>query len=238
MEIKLVDKKVEWVPGEGVRTTIKVTAQVPHYSDLGTRMTMQYKHEIYYVDTRMTMQLKHEIYIAGTGSPTVSLKVGNSLGAEKGKWVAILHDWLATTNYVEEWEEEVAKYRYVISQVDLPADTAVWPGHITYNSHGVGKDSHALTYKLMMGEIGFFISVVVMAKYEGALGYIGLQEADDYYDESTYLRMGEVPLTYPITVDSVKAAVGPAVDTFLSKVGQLASEPLVEELPPEDFYGR
>lgn len=223
MNIELVSKKVEWVVGEGVRTTIKVQASVPHFSGLGKMKSITHKHEIYIQPGE------------STDNPQVLLKVGS---VERDKWVAALHDWLATTDYIEEWKEEAAKYRHVVSQVDLPANAATWPGHIAYESHGVDKDPHALTYKLMIGEVGFFISVVVMAKYEGAVAYIGLQEPDEYYLEynTSYIKVDEVPLSYPITVNSMKAAVGPAVDDFLSKVGQLVGEPLVEQPPPEGFY--
>jgi hypothetical protein len=92
----------------------------------------------------------------------------------------------------------------------------------------------------MMGEKDFYISVDVVAKYEGVVADIEIVEPDDYYLEygTSRMNVGEVPLTYPITVGSVKAAVGPALDTFLSKVGQLVGKPVVEMLPPEDFYGR
>lgn len=229
MNIELVSKKVDWV--EGVRTCIKVEATIPHFSGLGTRMDMKYKHELYIQQGE------------GTDSPQISVKVGKILACERVEWVAVLHDWLATTNYVEEWIEEAAKYRYIISQIDLPADAAIYPAHIGYDSHGLGEAEylpHALTYKLMIGTIQFFLSVVVRAKYEGAVAYVGLQEPDDYYEEynTSYIKVGEVPLTYPITVHSVKAAIGPAVDAFLSKVAELVGEPVLEQPPTEDFYDR
>lgn len=221
MQIELVSKKVEWVPGEGVHTHIKVQASIPHFSGMGSMMAMNYK---------------HEIHIAGTDKPIVSLDIGTSTGIKGGRdaWVAALHDWLATSNYIEEWEGEAVKYRHVVSQVDLPTHP------IIIGREYASTDCHALTYELMVGEKDFYISVEVVAKYEGAIANLAIVEPDNYYEEygTSSIRVGEIPLTYPITVHSVKAAIGPAVDAFLSKVGELAGEPVVGMPPPEYFYDR
>jgi hypothetical protein len=215
--MKLVSKKTQWVPDKGVLTIINVSTSIPYFSGLGKMLTTKYN---------------HEVCITGIDSPMVSLKVGGPT-SEKDKWEADIHDWLAATDYLAEWEQQAANYRYVLSQVDLPATPTTWDYHIAYKSFGVRADECcALNYHLMMGGLDRYLSVVVMAEYDRAMAYIGVVEPDDNHMEygTSYVGMSEYSLSYPITADSIRAVIGPAIDVFVGKLQKLASMGIVEEV--------
>ena len=215
--MKLVSKKTHWLPDKGPRTIIEVCTSIPYFSGLGKMLTTKYN---------------HEVCITGTDQAVVSLKVGGP-SSEKGKWEADIHDWLATTDYLAEWEQEAANYRYVLLQVDLPANPTTWDYHIAYKSFGVkGNECCAINYHLMMGGPAHYLSVVVMAKHDGAITYIGVVEPDDNHMEygTSYVSMGEYKLSYPVTVDSIRVVMGPAIDVFMGKLLALAGMDVVEEV--------
>ncbi len=218
--MKLVSKKVKWVPGEGVRSIIELSTSIPYFSGLGKMLTTKYN---------------HEVCITGIDEATVSLKVGGP-NSEKDKWEADVHDWLATTDYLAEWEKEAANYRYVVSQVGLPAPASPWGEHIAYTSFSV--DYHvepcALCYKLMLGQDAMALSVVVVAKYDWVTAYVGVLEDNDCEGYNSYVGMNEYRLRYPVTVDSVKAVLGPAIDAFVGKLRALADMDVVVEV--DEYY--
>jgi hypothetical protein len=215
--MKLVSKRTQWVPGGGPRTSIELSTSIPYFSGLGKMLTTKYN---------------HEVCIAGINEAAVSLNVGGP-NSEKDKWEAAIQDWLATTDYLAEWEQEAANYRYVLSQVDLPAAPNTWDYHIAYKSFGVRADEYcALNYHLMMGGLDRYLSIVVMAEHNRAMAYIGVVEPDDNHMEygTSYVAMGEYSLSYPVTVDSIRAVIGPAIDVFMGKLQELAGMDVVEEV--------
>ena len=132
----------------------------------------------------------------------------------RDEWIAAIHDWVIDNGLGQEWEREAKEYRDVISQVHLPP-VSKYDQPSMFSDH-LGK---TLTYKLVAGDDDLYISMKVEVRPSLSYVAVGIIQADD--KRENYIYLGEYSLSLPITEDSIKAIVKPAIARFMGKVGAL-----------------
>lgn len=202
MYIELTSKNVYWYGSKGV--VIHARVDVHEYAvPQGTEPSL----------SRMPSIQRLGVYLTGTESePEVEItRASWSFGTEPTEEAvaalkADLNQWIERVNPLG-WREEVARYQQALSRVDLPCPP-----------EDVQTEDKALIYKVtVVGEDDFNIALPLEVKHDSSRVSVGLVKGV----AENFIYIGDCYINGTINLDTLKAAVMPAMERFMAGVQNL-----------------
>lgn len=175
-----------------------------------------------------------DVYIRGTDNPTITIEpdTSNYKDLSQDEWIAATQSWVEVQGYREQWYEELARYNYVVSQVDLGI-----PGQA---DEGKSVSGRGLNYRFSMGWLHeAYIDVYVWVGYYplkttlSTIIYIELVDVNGREEHNHILIENEVydEDILPLTRETLMPIVSSAVGRFIDRVRGLLGEPLIPLQP-------
>lgn len=202
MHIELTSKNTWWYGSKGV--VIHAQVDVHEYAaPVGTEPGL----------SRMPSIQRLSIYLTGTDTkPKVEISRASwSFGTEPTEDAAAaltadLHHWLERVNPLG-WRQEVDRYQAALSRVDLPCPP-----------EDVQTEDKALIYKVtVVGEDDFNIALPLEVKHDSSRVSVGLVKGG----AENYIYIGDCYIDGTISLDTLKAAIMPAMERFMKGVQNL-----------------
>lgn len=197
MHIELTSKNVYWYGSKGVVIHAQVNVH-EEIEDLKPGLV------------KIGAVQRLEIDLTGTDTkPEISIqKSGWSKlqSVDDATLVEDLHRWVMAGNPLG-WDQEVAKYQAGLSKVDLPCPP-----------EDVQTENKCLIYKVtIVGEDDFKVALPLEVKEKTAMVSIGLLKGG----AQNYINIGDCYIDDTINLDTLKAAVMPAMERFMKGVQNL-----------------